>query len=214
MIIYFKVELINKTKIKRGFNEVFEKLSKLLKNDNQKIGIDMIAVIIIFIVVIIFGVYEGANFIINKSSQNSGQEVSNNSISNGLNKNGTKINNGQTNTNQTGSTGTNTNTTTGTSTTNPKVKRTPEFIELYAGPSAQTNTSQAILKEIQKEYNGKIIVKFLDVTKDRSLSTKYKLKGFPTQILIDEDGDEIFRHIGGFVDITNVRELLNELGIK
>ena len=70
------------------------------------------------------------------------------------------------------------------------------FIELGADRCIPCKAMQPIMLEIAKEYKGQIQVVFYDVWKDPKPAKKYGIKMIPTQIFIDKNGDEIFRHVG------------------
>ena len=55
-----------------------------------------------------------------------------------------------------------------------------------------------VLEELTKEYAGKLKVEFYDVWKNEAYGTKYGIRVIPTQIFIDPDGKELFRHEGYF----------------
>jgi thioredoxin 1 len=72
------------------------------------------------------------------------------------------------------------------------------FIELGADRCIPCKAMQPIMKEIAKEYIGTIQVVFYDVWKDPRPAEKYQIQLIPTQVFIDRNGKEIFRHVGFF----------------
>jgi len=54
------------------------------------------------------------------------------------------------------------------------------------------------MKEIAEEYAGQVQVVFYDVWKDPKPARKYGIRLIPTQVFIDQDGKEFFRHVGFF----------------
>ena len=70
------------------------------------------------------------------------------------------------------------------------------FIELGADRCIPCKAMQPVMIEIAKEYKGKIQVVFYDVWKDPKPAKKYGIKMIPTQIFINKNGEEIFRHVG------------------
>jgi thioredoxin 1 len=71
---------------------------------------------------------------------------------------------------------------------------------------------QPIMREIAEEYAGKIQVVFYDVWKDPNSGRKYGIQLIPTQVFIDKNGDEIFRHVG-FYAKDEIIKMLKEKGI-
>ena len=55
-----------------------------------------------------------------------------------------------------------------------------------------------ILEQLKKEYKGKFDIVFYDVWKDPAPAEKYRIRGIPTQIFLDETGKELYRHAGYF----------------
>ena len=72
------------------------------------------------------------------------------------------------------------------------------FIELGADRCIPCKAMQPIMKEIAREYAGKIQVVFYDVWKDPAPARKYGIQLIPTQVFIDQSGKEVFRHVGFF----------------
>ncbi len=81
------------------------------------------------------------------------------------------------------------------------------FIELGADKCIPCKAMQPVMREIAKEYNGIIQVVFYDVWKTPDYAKKYGIKVIPTQVFIDKDGKEIFRHIGFFAQEDIVKAL-------
>ena len=74
------------------------------------------------------------------------------------------------------------------------------FIELGSVNCIPCKMMQPVMKEIEKEYGDTVKVIFYDVwTKDgKKYGQIYKIKLIPTQIFMDENGKEFFRHQGYF----------------
>ncbi len=86
------------------------------------------------------------------------------------------------------------------------------FIELGADRCIPCKAMQPIMREIAEEYAGKIQVVFYDVWKDPNSGRKYGIQLIPTQVFIDKNGDEIFRHVG-FYAKDEIIKMLKEKGI-
>ena len=59
---------------------------------------------------------------------------------------------------------------------------------------------QPIMKEIEEEYSDQVRVVFHDVwtTEGSPYAEKYRIRVIPTQVFLDKDGGEYFRHEGFF----------------
>jgi thioredoxin 1 len=69
-----------------------------------------------------------------------------------------------------------------------------------------------IVEALEKELAGRVIVEFHDVSKEPSLAEKYQITTIPTQVFLDGDGKELFRHIGIF-ERDEIRAKMRELGM-
>ena len=90
-----------------------------------------------------------------------------------------------------------------------KIKVT--FIELGSVKCVPCKMMQPIMDEIEKEYAGQVEVVFYDVWTEagRPYAEKYRIRGIPTQVFLDESGEEYYRHLGFFPkdDLIKVLEL-------
>ncbi|EDY82879.1 hypothetical protein VDG1235_2502 [Verrucomicrobiia bacterium DG1235] len=53
-----------------------------------------------------------------------------------------------------------------------------------------------VRREIAEQYAGKLEVSFIDVWADREAGSQYGIRIIPTQIILDANGEELFRHEG------------------
>lgn len=86
------------------------------------------------------------------------------------------------------------------------------FIELGADRCIPCKAMQPIMRELAEEYAGKIQVVFYDVWKDLRPARHYRIQLIPTQVFIDQNGEEIFRHVGYFPK-EEILQMLREKGI-
>ena len=86
------------------------------------------------------------------------------------------------------------------------------FIELGADRCIPCKAMQPIMKEIAAEFAGKVQVVFYDVWKDPEPARKYKIQLIPTQVFVDRNGREVFRHVG-FFSKEEIMKMLKEKGI-
>lgn len=86
------------------------------------------------------------------------------------------------------------------------------FIELGADRCIPCKAMQPIMREIAEEFSGKIQVVFYDVWKDPRPARHYRIQLIPTQVFIDQNGEEIFRHVG-FFPKDEILQMLREKGI-
>jgi thioredoxin 1 len=72
-----------------------------------------------------------------------------------------------------------------------------------------------IMEEIEKEYGNQVKVVFHDVWTEegRPYAKKHGIKLIPTQIFLDEKGNEYFRHVG-FFPKEKLVDVLQQKGVK
>ena len=73
------------------------------------------------------------------------------------------------------------------------------FLEHGSTTCMPCKMMEKVLEEIEEIYGDSVAVKFIDVTKNRQEAIKDNIKLIPTQIFLDADGIEIFRHQGYFL---------------
>jgi thioredoxin 1 len=86
------------------------------------------------------------------------------------------------------------------------------FIELGADRCIPCKAMQPVMREIAKEYKGIIQVVFYDVWKTPKYAKDYGIQLIPTQVFIDKNGEEMFRHVG-FYAKDEIIKMLKEKGI-
>jgi len=86
------------------------------------------------------------------------------------------------------------------------------FIELGADRCIPCKAMQPIMKEIAETYADRVQVVFYDVWKDPEPARKYGIQLIPTQVFIDQKGNEIFRHVGLFPK-EEILALLKKQGV-
>lgn len=68
------------------------------------------------------------------------------------------------------------------------------------------------LEELREEYAGILDVEFVDVWKNPSEAQKYKIRGIPTQIFYNANGEELARHMG-YISKEGILAKFKDLGI-
>ena len=89
------------------------------------------------------------------------------------------------------------------------------FIELGSVGCTPCDMMRPILDEIEKEYEGQVLVRFYDVRtpEGRPYAEKYEIRLIPTQVFLDKDGIEYYRHVG-FFPKDEVVKILELRGVK
>jgi thioredoxin 1 len=86
------------------------------------------------------------------------------------------------------------------------------FIEIGADRCIPCIQMQPIMKEIAQEFADRVQVVFYDIWKDPTPARKYGIQLIPTQVFVDQKGQEVFRHVGFFAK-DGILELLKKHGV-
>ena len=89
------------------------------------------------------------------------------------------------------------------------------FIELGSVRCIPCQKMQPIMESVEEKFAGQVNVVFYDVwTKEgQPYAEKYNIKLIPTQVFLDENGKEYFRHEGFFPE-EELIEVLKQKGVK
>lgn len=72
----------------------------------------------------------------------------------------------------------------------------PTLIDLGADKCVPCKMMAPLLEELRETYTGKMQVTFYDVWKNPEKGKAYGIRAIPTQLFLDRDGKELYRHIG------------------
>ena len=70
-----------------------------------------------------------------------------------------------------------------------------------------------ILVKMEKQYENKATIVFIDVWKHNEQAKRFGIRAIPTQIFFNEDGKEIYRHVG-FMDENAIVNQLKKMGVE
>ena len=89
------------------------------------------------------------------------------------------------------------------------------FVELGSVGCIPCDKMQPIMKEIEEEYKGQVKVIFHDVktAEGNPYIKEFGIRAIPTQVFLDKDGNEYFRHLGFFAKDELVK-VLKMQGVK
>ncbi len=95
--------------------------------------------------------------------------------------------------------------------------RLPRMLELGSVKCKACKAMEPVMEELRKNHSGEFAVEFIDVMQNPQVGEKYALETIPTQIFLDSDGKELFRHSGFFSKddiLSKWKELGYDLGNK
>ncbi len=89
------------------------------------------------------------------------------------------------------------------------------FVELGSVGCIPCDKMQPIMKEIEREYKGRVKVVFHDVKTPEGAPyiKEFGIRAIPTQVFLDKDGNEYFRHLGFFAKDELIK-VLKIQGVK
>lgn len=72
------------------------------------------------------------------------------------------------------------------------------FVELGSVNCIPCRQMQPVMRSIEEKFGWQVKVVFHDVWKDKAPAQQYGIQLIPTQVFLDENGKEFFRHEGFF----------------
>jgi thioredoxin 1 len=89
------------------------------------------------------------------------------------------------------------------------------FIELGSVRCVPCRQMQPVMKSIEEKYGSQVKVIFYDVWTPlgKPMADKYNVQAIPTQVFLDANGKEFFRHEGFFPEEELVK-VLNQKGVR
>ena len=102
--------------------------------------------------------------------------------------------------------------------TKEKAKNQPKplltFVELGSVNCIPCRMMKPVMKAIEDKYKDQVQVIFHDVKVKKEMVAKYKVRVIPTQVFLDAEGKEFFRHEGFFPKEEIIRLIDKKLGIS
>jgi len=86
------------------------------------------------------------------------------------------------------------------------------MIDLGAKKCIPCKMMAPILVKLEKAYNGKADIIFIDVWENKQPAQRFKIRVIPTQIFFNAAGEEVYRHVG-FLDEKSIVEQMTKMGV-
>jgi len=93
------------------------------------------------------------------------------------------------------------------------VKGTPTMVDLGANECVPCKMMVPVLEKVEKKYQGKAAIVFIDVWKDKEPAKQFGIRAIPTQIFFDKDGKEVHRH-EGFMSEADIDRVFKQMGVS
>ena len=87
------------------------------------------------------------------------------------------------------------------------VKGMVTMVDLGADSCIPCKMMAPILKKMEKKYDGKAAIIFIDVWKQHDQAKRFGIRAIPTQIFFNKDGKEVYRHVGFMSEAAIVEQL-------
>jgi thioredoxin 1 len=89
----------------------------------------------------------------------------------------------------------------------------PEVLDFGRGICIPCKKMAPILQELSEEYKGRVIIKIIEIDREKELTEANKIRLIPTQIFFDSKNKEVFRH-EGFMDKEAIKKIFQQMGIQ
>lgn len=89
----------------------------------------------------------------------------------------------------------------------------PKLVDLGSTTCIPCKEMAPILEELRQEYKGQVEVEFINVSDNVAAADEYRISVIPTQIFLDADGKEVFRH-EGFFPKADILAQFEKMGVK
>ncbi len=86
------------------------------------------------------------------------------------------------------------------------------FVELGSDSCIPCKEMKPVMAAIQKTFGDQVEIVFYDVWEDDAPAREYGINMIPTQVFLDEDGEEFHRHVGFYAQ-EEIEALLVEHGL-
>jgi len=91
--------------------------------------------------------------------------------------------------------------------------RLPKLLDFGANTCIPCKKMAPILQELAEEYKGRVVIKVIEVYRERELTRVNGIRLIPTQIFFDAKNQEVYRHVG-FMDKEQIKKVFSKMGVK
>ncbi len=89
----------------------------------------------------------------------------------------------------------------------------PKLLDFGRGVCIPCKKMAPILQELSEEYKGRVIIKIIEIDREKELTQVNRIRLIPTQIFFDSKNKEVFRH-EGFMEKERIKKVFEKMGIQ
>jgi thioredoxin len=89
----------------------------------------------------------------------------------------------------------------------------PKLLDFGRGVCIPCKKMAPILQELSEEYKGKVVIKIIEIDREKELTQVNRIRLIPTQIFFDSKNKEVFRH-EGFMDKEAIKKIFQQMDVQ
>jgi len=92
-------------------------------------------------------------------------------------------------------------------------RKLPKLVDLGTATCAPCKAMLVVMGELEQSYEGQLAVEFINVQQQADAAAPYGVRVIPTQVFLDAEGRELFRHTG-FLSTEAIVRKWQDLGYR
>ncbi len=89
----------------------------------------------------------------------------------------------------------------------------PALLDFGMGECVTCREMEPIVRELADNYEGRAVIRIIDIREHRDLQAKYRVDVIPTQVFLNDRGNEVFRNVGPMTRDEMIAKL-REIGVE
>ena len=89
----------------------------------------------------------------------------------------------------------------------------PAMVEMGADWCPPCRRMKPIVESLKEEYDGKVDIVYIDVDRYKDIAREYQVQSIPVQLFFDENGKQVFRHVGFFSE-KQIKSQFSDMGVE
>jgi thioredoxin 1 len=88
----------------------------------------------------------------------------------------------------------------------------PKLLDFGANKCIPCKKMAPILQELSEDYQGRVVIKVIEVYQGQQLTRANGIRLIPTQVFFDAKNQEVYRHVG-FMDKGQIKKVFEKMGV-